>query len=228
MKVIFKHDVLVLVPQSPDETAALSAWKDSRDDHVFRLSATEGVGAAFLNLGERSIALGEPINVISNSPDRRCQLISNFAHTPFVLDGVAYASVEGFWQSLKCDRQSDRRRVAAMWGKPAMRAGRAIPYEATVSYGDRQVVVGTWDHWQLMSAACWAKFAQDERAKAALLATGSRPLTHQTRTYCRTIPGVIMAEIWMKIRAHLGHGGDCGSVSGGREPARLCTGERRA
>ncbi|MEY4566398.1 MAG: hypothetical protein RLY14_1368, partial [Planctomycetota bacterium] len=34
--------------------------------------------------------------------------------------------------------------------------------------------------------------------------TGKRPLTHITNKDSRNIPGVIMAEIWMKIRRELG------------------------
>ena len=57
-----------------------------------------------------------------------------------------------------------------------------------------------------MEAACRAKFAQNEVARAALLATGSRPLTHVVRRDSRAIPGVIMASIWMRIRSDLRKG----------------------
>jgi hypothetical protein len=69
------------------------------------------------------------------------------------------------------------------------------------------VVVGTRAHWDLMERACRAKFAQNEGARAALLATGTRPLTHVTRHDSRSIPGVIMAGIWMRIRRGLQHDG---------------------
>jgi hypothetical protein len=45
-----------------------------------------------------------------------------------------------------------------------------------------------------------AKFQQNDLARTALVATGNRPLVHQVRRDSKTIPGVIMAEIWMKIR----------------------------
>ncbi len=63
--------------------------------------------------------------------------------------------------------------------------------------------VGTWDHWQFMERACRAKFEQNPAAQDALLATGNRPLVHQMRRDSRTIPGVIMADIWMRIRVAL-------------------------
>jgi hypothetical protein len=54
-----------------------------------------------------------------------------------------------------------------------------------------------------MERACRAKFAQHSESAAALLATGTRPLVHRMRRDSRTIPGVIMAEIWMRIRQDL-------------------------
>jgi hypothetical protein len=73
----------------------------------------------------------------------------------------------------------------------------------TFDYRGRIVRVGTADHWDLMKAACEAKFAQDVAARAALVATGSRPLTHRTRKDSRTIPGVVRAEIWMRTRRRI-------------------------
>ena len=67
----------------------------------------------------------------------------------------------------------------------------------------QEILVGTWAHWQLMERACRAKFAQNREATDALLSTGDRPLTHVVRRDSRTIPGVIMAAIWMRIRKDL-------------------------
>jgi hypothetical protein len=36
-----------------------------------------------------------------------------------------------------------------------------------------------------------------------LIETGERPLVHHVPRDSRTIPGVIMAEIWMQLRAEL-------------------------
>jgi predicted NAD-dependent protein-ADP-ribosyltransferase YbiA (DUF1768 family) len=54
-----------------------------------------------------------------------------------------------------------------------------------------------------MRLACRAKFAQNADARAALLDTNERPLTHRVRRDSRTIPGVVMADIWMRIRSEL-------------------------
>ena len=54
-----------------------------------------------------------------------------------------------------------------------------------------------------MERACRAKFEQNAEARAALLATGERPLTHIVRRDSKSIPGVVMADIWMRIREGL-------------------------
>jgi hypothetical protein len=54
-----------------------------------------------------------------------------------------------------------------------------------------------------MERACTAKFEQNAKAREALLATAKRPLVHQVRPDSQTIPGVIMAEIWTRIRERL-------------------------
>lgn len=201
MKVVIKSAVLVLVPETPDETAALGEWKVGRDGYVLGLLQSAGPGATLRFLGPREEICREPINVTSRHPDPQVQLIGNLAATPFTLNGENYASVEGFWQSLKFDTASDRRRVAALSGSEAKRAGFAAEYGATVTYQGEAVPVGTWAHWQLMGKACGAKFEQDFEARSALLATGSRPLVHKVRKDSRTIPGAVMADIWMRIRA---------------------------
>src|SRR5262249_43146060 len=85
----------------------------------------------------------------------------------------------------------------------AQREGSQKGYGETVEYGGRRIVVGSPDHWALMKRACLAKFEQHQQSRDALLSTGDRPLTHKTRHDSRAIPGVIMAEIWMQVRARM-------------------------
>jgi predicted NAD-dependent protein-ADP-ribosyltransferase YbiA (DUF1768 family) len=67
-----------------------------------------------------------------------------------------------------------------------------------------------------MYLACSAKFSQHEHARAALVGTGDRPLIHKTRRDSRTIPSVVMADIWMCIRRTLAKGGDEVKQRGGK------------
>jgi hypothetical protein len=199
MRTELKGELLILVPETADEVSAVAAWKEGREGHVLALLANRGKGAVVRFLGPREEVCREPINVTSKHPDPQIRLIGNFAATPFELDGVRYASVESFWQGLKFP-EAERVRIAELDGAAAKRAGAEIEYGMHVRYQGAEVVVGTWAHWQLMERACRAKFTQNFEAMSALVATAERPLVHRMRKDSRTIPGAIMAEIWMRIR----------------------------
>jgi hypothetical protein len=133
-------------------------------------------------------------------------MISNLAEAPFELDGRRYRSVESFWQGLKFSHDADRRRIADCEGPRALSEGSRQGYGRTIAYEGVEITVGTWDHWQLMERACQAKFLQNAEARASLLATGNRPLVHIVRRDSRSIPGVIMAQIWTRLRRKLRDG----------------------
>jgi predicted NAD-dependent protein-ADP-ribosyltransferase YbiA (DUF1768 family) len=201
MKTLLQPNLLVLAPETDEETAALAAWKAAHCDFAFATVENSNGGVTLSALGPVAEACREPINVTSNSPDP-IRLIANFAPTPFALDGQRYACVEAFWQSLRFPI-AERPHIAAMDGRAAKAASGGQPYGTHVTYGGEAIAVGTFEHWQLMRRACAAKFAQNVDARAALLGTGERPLIHVVRRDSRTIPGVIMAQIWMQLRAEL-------------------------
>jgi predicted NAD-dependent protein-ADP-ribosyltransferase YbiA (DUF1768 family) len=203
MRVLLKESVIVLIPGSADEARELDSWKSAHRDHVLGVRASDSQSLELHGLGERAEACRESINIVSTNPDPIAQMISNFATAPFRLDEQMYRSVESFWQGLKFPSDRDRRRVAQLEGPRARKEGEAQGYGATLLCGGQEIAVGTWAHWQLMEKACRAKFEQNSEARAALLATGTRPLTHNVRRDSRTIPGVIMAQIWMRIRGDL-------------------------
>jgi predicted NAD-dependent protein-ADP-ribosyltransferase YbiA (DUF1768 family) len=193
----------VLVPQTDEETAELATWKEEQAGHVLYLQATAGEGLALFDLGAKADACNEPVQISSLVKEPQLQLIGNFAATPFVLDGREYASVESFWQGLKFEKAAERRQLAEMSGKQARAAGETKGYGPTLTYEGEEIPVGTWQHWALMERACQAKFTQNDEAREALLSTGTRPLVHRMRRDSKTIPGVIMADIWMRVRARL-------------------------
>lgn len=203
MEVRFRGEQLVVVPKSSAEREEIAAWKSIHAGHVFLLRVDAGSGLAFSDLGPSEAACREPINVVSTHKDPQIRQLSNFARTPFVLDGRPYQSVEGFWQGLKFSDEADRRRLATLSGIEAKRAGRKQGAGDTFVYGGQEIRIGTRDHWDLMEQANWAKFTQSAEARQALLATAPRPLIHRVRCDSRTIPGVIMADIWMRIRDRL-------------------------
>ena len=203
MKALLKKGVIVLVPEAEDEPETFAAWREAAAEHVFVVRAQERGGTVLHDLGPREDACREPLNVAYRSSDWRIKLISNFAPTPFELDGRVYASVEGFWQGLKFPKEADRRRIAELYAGTAKRAGEAAVPAETFEYEGERIHPGTHAHWKLMERACRAKFSQNDDARSALLATGTRPITHVMRRDSTTIPGAIMAEIWMRIRQRL-------------------------
>ena len=206
MKTLLQPNRLVLVPETEEERAALAAWRSANEDHAFAMQPNAGTGATLAGLGPRLEACREPINVTSLSPDP-IGLIANFAPTPIELDGVRYACVEAFWQSLRFPLD-ERPAIAALDGGAAKGQGSQRPYGSHVTYGGSEIPVGAYEHWQLMRRACRAKFEQNADARAALLGTGERPLIHVVKHDSRTIPGVIMASIWMALRKSLRRASD--------------------
>ena len=203
MRVLLRDNLIVLVPESTDERCELDGWRATHETHVFCVGSLNPHALELHGLGKRADACREPINIFSDSADPVARMIGNFATAPFELDGQRYQSVESFWQGLKFSGDSERRHVAQLDGARARAEGEKQGYGPTISYGVRDITVGTWAHWQLMERACRAKFAQNPEAAAALLATGQRPLMHVVRRDSTTIPGVIMAAIWMRIRKDL-------------------------
>ena len=213
MKILFKDPkdgkklgakkLIIIVAETTEGKELLSLWDSELDEHVFLLIKQNDNSIRLEGLGPRPDACREPINVVYSSPDIDIQLISNLAHTAFTLDGKYYASVESFWQGLKFPSEKDRRRIAHLYGKDAKRAGQGAPEAETFVYNDAVIRFGSQEHQRLMAKACLAKFTQHQEAKNALLKTRDRPLMHKPRRDSKTIPGVIMADIWMKIRSRL-------------------------
>lgn len=202
MRVILKPGLIVVTGEAADMSEAV-AFAARYGKHVFSLTPQGEKGFVLHNLGPAPEARREPINIHSRIADPELRLIGNLAHTPFELDGVLYQSVEGFWQGLKFADPEDRARIAELHGSAAKRAGEAAAMFETFDYRGERFRVGRPDHWRLMREACQAKFRQCEAARRALLSTGERPLTHRMKRDSETIPSVVMADIWMRIRARL-------------------------
>lgn len=201
MRLSFQNNVVGLSAETQAEREICELLRGS-DGFVFRLHAATGRGLAFSSLGPEEQARRAPLNIV-RSMEPRFALISNLAHTPFMLDGEDYASVEAFWQGLKSAESAPRRALAKLSGSLAKARGDLLGYPRTFEYVGSTIVSGSPEHWGLMRRACEAKFTQHHAARTALLETGERWLTHRTRKDSRTIPGAIMADIWMQIRARL-------------------------
>jgi ribA/ribD-fused uncharacterized protein len=208
MRVILKPGMLVVVAETDPEREAWATWRQSVDDHAFHFIGSSDGGGPFHDIGPIEVARREPINVVFTQVEERWRPISNLAHSPFTLDGRNYASVEGFWQCLKFESETERARVAKLSGMAAKQV--AAPRSATGSfhYEGRVCALGGPEHHRLMLRACWAKFSQHGEARKALLDTGDRILCHRTPRDSQTIPGALMADVWMRIRGRLQRKGD--------------------
>ncbi len=202
--------VLRLAGPGKAETAKQEARQEAKEGHGQGKEGKEGKEPKVAKEGKDPKPAGqsaaqppEPLNITFDDAPMPLRLISNLAETSFEMDGRFYSSVEGFWQGLKFPGEDDRQRIAELSGHEAKKAGpKSEPGDRFV-YDGREIVAGTVDHWALMERANLAKFEQDEDARAALLSTGSRPLVHRVPVDSRTIPGIVMADIWMRLREKL-------------------------
>lgn len=152
-------------------------------------------------------------------------ILSNFAPTSFVLDGVRYASVEGFWQMMKfpesrndiryrcedCVWRHSRQEVSQMSSFEAKRAGDEASKNMKklginwVSYRGRHLPYRVYDqgeHYDLIVRAMKAKLSQNAEVKRILLKTGKRILKPD-HLQENPPPAWRYHEIWMKLRSEL-------------------------
>ena len=150
-------------------------------------------------------------------------ILSNFAPTPFTLDGETYASVEGFWQMLKYPESPGdvrcqdpaviwphtRAEVAAMSGFEAKAAGN-IANENLKKLGIRWVTYqgkqidrrenAKGEFYLLIRRAMQAKHDQNPQVAEILKKTGTLQLLPDHHQGPDAPPAERYYEIWMEIR----------------------------
>lgn len=153
-------------------------------------------------------------------------ILSNFAATAFTLEGVRYASVEGFWQMMKYPEGPNdiRTNVAGVvWAKTRAEVGQLTAFEAKdagkvgskamevlginwVTYKGQQLpyrVAEKGEHYRLIVAAMRAKLEQNPDVKAILLKTGDLTLMPDHKQEPNTSPAWQYFAIWTEIRSQL-------------------------
>jgi predicted NAD-dependent protein-ADP-ribosyltransferase YbiA (DUF1768 family) len=151
-------------------------------------------------------------------------ILSNFAATPFVLDGKRYASVEGFWQMMlypegpEDERAKDQRvtwkytreQVAQMTAFEAKSAGSLAEENMKtvgidwVTYNGKKFPYRSatpGEHYRLIVAAMRAKLAQNPEVRRILLATGDLILKPDHHGDENPPPEWKYYEIWMQLRS---------------------------
>jgi len=120
-----------------------------------------------------------PLNVYSRSTEEIGRLMSNFAHTPFVLDGIEYASVEGFYVALKFLEPAKRAKLSRLYGLVAKQMGKKSKIERSC-YGGEWFSFGSQAHLELIKRAIRAKLDAHRHIARAFAATAPRPIIHDT------------------------------------------------
>ncbi|HSD11977.1 MAG TPA: hypothetical protein VLC10_00315 [Patescibacteria group bacterium] len=118
------------------------------------------------------------LNVSATSDDWRAARCSNFSPDAFTLDGMTFASAEGFIQGImRPEDDPDRAAAFASVGFAAKRFGRKAARTAVWWKGET-IPFGSPEHHRLIGRAIKAKFDQNPGAMAALLATKGLTLIH--------------------------------------------------
>ena len=109
-------------------------------------------------------------------------LLSNAAHTPFVLDGLICGSVDGVIWGLKEPLSLLQRSTFTKWGPkarvPSTLAGNEHVLKGKVFWQGGRIVSGSQEHHEIIRRATFEKFRQDPHARLALLSTGDEALAY--------------------------------------------------
>lgn len=106
--------------------------------------------------------------------------LSNFAARPFVFRGVECNSMEGLLQSLKFKEPEMQKHICTLVGKKAKFSGKNKNWQRTqiLYWQGQEIKRDSQEYQELLDEAFETLFTQNEKAKAALLATGNATLRH--------------------------------------------------
>ena len=147
----------------------------------------------------------KPLNVYSRSDEEIGRLMSNFANTPFILDGVTYASIEGFYVSLKFLEEDKRARMAALYGPVVKNMGKKSKL-VTTCYRGESFDLGSEMHHALIKRAIRAKLDAHFEIASVFVATRPRPIVHHTGRPSRPgaeFPDEVFCRILTELREEL-------------------------
>jgi len=143
----------------------------------------------------------KPLNVAFRSDEDIGKWMSNFSLTPFVLDGVEFASVEAFYVYLKLD-PATRDAVRTLWGVRAKNAGKKSKLTRT-SYLGKEFDLGSPEHFELVKRAIRAKLEAYPDMAKAFVATSPRTIVHDTgyaENPATRFPGAVFCRILTELR----------------------------
>jgi predicted NAD-dependent protein-ADP-ribosyltransferase YbiA (DUF1768 family) len=121
----------------------------------------------------------EPLDIKSGLPGP-AGLLGNFAPHPFELDGIHFACMEAFLQSLKVRDATERAQLYSMSGDAAKAAGTRHHWQLQGKLYFKDQIIDRFgpDYQALLDRAYAALAQQNEIYRNALKETGTRPLIH--------------------------------------------------
>lgn len=146
------------------------------------------------------------LNVSSTSSDWKGVALSNFQLSPFSLDGILFASIEGFIQGIKFPEGDARREqafVSSGWEAKNL-AGEAD--RSGAYWQGRKFVYGSSEHHRLIERAIRARIAQNSGLAQVLASTGDATLVHITNepeSPTTSLPAVVFCRILNQMRDEL-------------------------
>lgn len=135
--------------------------------------------------------------------------MSNLAFTPFVLDGVWFASVEAFYISLRTLDPELRSTLCQLHGAKAKHMGGKLKKKFHLTHSTWMGVtfaLGSDQHHQLVKRAIKAKLEQNQQLRKAFLKTRPRPLIHDTgwpESRFTQLPGKKFCHLLSELRNEL-------------------------
>ena len=147
------------------------------------------------------------LNISSTSTDWRGVALSNFGLSPFVLEGMLFASIEGFIQGIKFPEGDPKRELAFMSsGWPAKHLGDTADRSGAYWAGDC-LTYGSPEHHRLIEQAIRARIEQSKGLQAALVSTADFTLVHDTgaagESPTTSLPAVVFCRILTTLRKEL-------------------------
>lgn len=149
------------------------------------------------------------VNMFRDSPWPG-NVLSNFAATPFILDGINCSCSEAFIQSLKCSSAQEQKEFCGLSGLEAWEKGSSLTdlvfLEKKIWWLGKTYPLHSKEHFELVERGLRAKFFQSSIALEALVATGNSKLIHdygQKLGKKQSLPVEIFCSIVEQIRTDI-------------------------
>ncbi|HLU20259.1 MAG TPA: hypothetical protein VKZ66_09900 [Pusillimonas sp.] len=150
--------------------------------------------------------MDKTLNISITSQDWRGVALSNFLLSPFTLDGILFASIEGFIQGIKFPESDPRRdRAFVLHGWDAKNLGAEADRSGAYWQGER-LEYGSARHHALIERAIRARVAQNAGLAQVLLSTVGSKLVHETgeaESPTTSLPATVFCRILEQVRHEL-------------------------